>query len=150
MTAPMMSEHGVSSREKKQSQKPADFGYRLSLQSKLALHFAPRDAGLAGVTFDRGVEVAQVLQIFDPSAKSFQLGVKLADGDAVRLALSGGSILTLLFDASQHTRRWLRLPDGTECGKFRRGGGCPGQNGHGKAQPFRTAGGGAAGQPPLH
>ena len=55
--------------------------------------------------FDRGIQVAQILQVFDPPAEALELGVKLADGGTVRLALFGGSIHMLLFDALQHARR---------------------------------------------
>jgi hypothetical protein len=76
-----------------------------SPESKLSLDFTPWDARFACVMFDRGIQVAQILQVFDPPAEALELGVKLADGGTVRLALFGGSIHMLLFDALQHTRR---------------------------------------------
>jgi hypothetical protein len=76
-----------------------------SPESKLSLHFTPWDAGFACVSFDRGVQIAQILQVFDPPAEALDFGMKLADGGTVRSALFGGSIHMLLFDALQPTRR---------------------------------------------
>jgi hypothetical protein len=76
-----------------------------SPESKLSLHFTPWDAGFAGISFDRSVQIAQILQVLDPPAEALDLGMKLADGGTVWLALFGSSIHMLLFDASQHTRR---------------------------------------------
>jgi len=39
-----------------------------SPESKLSPYFTPWDAGFACVSFDRGVQIAQILQVFDPPA----------------------------------------------------------------------------------
>jgi hypothetical protein len=72
-----------------------------SPESKFSLHFPPRDARFACVSFDRGVEIAQILQVFDPPAEALEFGMKLADGGTVRLALLGGFIHMLLFLADR-------------------------------------------------
>jgi len=68
-------------------------------QPKLFFDFVPGDAGFAGVAPDGCVKVAQILQIFYPSAKALNLRLKLADGDPNRLALCGILMRTLLFEA---------------------------------------------------
>jgi hypothetical protein len=84
---------------------PSNYGIAMrSPESKLSPYFTPWDAGFACVSFDRGVQIAQVLQVFYPPAEALELGMKLADGGTVRLALFGGSIHMLLFDALQQTR----------------------------------------------
>ena len=90
-----------------------DAPHARSPESKLSLYFIPWDAGFVCVLFDRGVQVAQVLQVFHPPAEAQELGMKLADGRTIRLALFGGSIHMLLFDALQRTRRCPHLPAGT-------------------------------------
>jgi len=74
-------------------------------ESKLSLYLAPWHAGFVRVSLDGCVQVAQILQVFNPTAEALELGVKLADGGTVRLALSCGSIHRPLFDALQPTRR---------------------------------------------
>ncbi len=86
------------------------------MESKFFLYFTPWDARFVCVSFDRGVQIAQILQVFDPSAEAQELGMKLADGGTIRLALFGGSIHVLLFDALQLIRRWPHLPAGTGSG----------------------------------
>ena len=58
-----------------------------SPESKFSLYLSPRDAGFARVSFDGCVQVAQILQVFDPPAEALKLGMKLADNGAVRFAL---------------------------------------------------------------
>jgi hypothetical protein len=70
-------------------------------ESKVSFHFTSWDAGFACVSFDRGVQIAQILQVFDSPAEALYRGMKLADRGTVRLALFGGSIHMLLFDALQ-------------------------------------------------
>lgn len=81
-----------------------------SAESEISFHLTPRDGGFIPVAFDGGVQVAQILQVFDPPAEALELGMKLADGGLARLALFGDFTHKLLFDALQHTRGWPHLP----------------------------------------
>jgi hypothetical protein len=73
-------------------------------ESKFSLYFIPWDARFVCVPFDRGIQIAQILQVFHPPAEAFELRMKLADGGTVRLALFGSSIHLLLFDFTRMTR----------------------------------------------
>jgi len=48
--------------------------------------------------------LSDLLLVFHPPAEALVLGMKLADGGTVRLALLGGFIHMLLFDALQPFR----------------------------------------------
>jgi hypothetical protein len=54
--------------------------------------------------------LSDLLLVFHPPAEALELGMKLADGGTVRLALFGGSIHRLLFDARWHSIRFLYTP----------------------------------------
>jgi hypothetical protein len=77
----------------------------VSTQSQLSLDLTPWDAGFSGVALDGSVQVAQILQIFNPPAEALEFGMELANGGTVGFAFFLGPIHRLLFDALQHTRR---------------------------------------------